>query len=70
MSLIETARDFVKGLVATDPEVGDNQTTSADGEPPDEQAASERQTPDGADRELDDELERARLEWESEPSHH
>ncbi len=59
MSLIDSARDFMKGLVPAGPEVGEHQTT----EEPVEAAVE-------ADDAVDDEIERARREWDSQPSHH
>lgn len=62
MSLIESARDFVKGLVPTGPEVGQHDTASGTGAPPEVAAAD-------ADAVLDDEVARMRREWDSQPGH-
>ena len=62
MSLIDSARDFVKGLVPSGPEVGEDDTPSGPGAP-------DVVTDEVADG-LDDEVERMRQEWDSQPSHH
>lgn len=74
MSLIETARDLVKGLVPTEPEVGEHDTASAsdemgrgdDGHLPSTQIEASI----GVAQPLDDPIERARREWERQPGHH
>ena len=59
MSLIDSARDFMKGLVPAGPEVGVHETA--------EEPGHAAVVPGDA---VDDEIERTRREWDSEPSHH
>ena len=63
MSLIDSARDFVKGLVPSGPEVGEPDLPTGPGVPAD---VVTDEVADG----LDDEVERMRREWDSQPSHH
>lgn len=68
MSLMEHARDLVKGLVATESEVGEHDTTTG-------VAPFDAEERDGAGEVLagepsEEDIEQARLEWETQPSHH
>jgi hypothetical protein len=80
MSLIESVRDLVKGLVAAEPDVGEHDTDpvpyadAADTSPAATVATPATAADDAlgavADTDPDNEVERMRREWESEPSHH
>jgi hypothetical protein len=63
MSLMEHARDLVKGLVVPGPEVGDHDTT------PERETTRLLADEVLAGEPSEEAIEQARLEWETQPSH-